>query len=406
MKTIVIQLDNKEGILAKLEPLRRKAEKYGLSFPTITFGEPYLKTVIVQPVSDMDGVTQVGSPVQRVYCVVEMHLEGEGIDTPISHGNFKIIGSFNHEYDRAVCNDFTGQVAPRYRERFAGKNQSHCEHCNKSLYRKNTYIVAGPEGEQLAVGSACMKTYVPLGRTVEEIVNFYGTVIEAFGGLEDSFQGGGMQYANTEAFLSAHVAAYLMKIGDPRAEVFQAMVYRIYNEPRKLERSEVEWLKENRQLISETVEAVIAYWKDYSPRNDFEEKLCIMVPSPHLRFRDLNTAKWGVYTYMKAKGIEAVEKAVEGIPDRNEYLVPVGEVLDIQEAVVVANKFLYSGDYSDTYLLMFKTQDGCTITWKTAYREIEVGEKLRVRGRCKAHVEFNGVKQTEITRASLYAIEA
>lgn len=406
MKTIVIQLDNKEGILAKLEPLRRKAEKYGLSFPTITFGEPYLKTVIVQPVSDMDGVTQVGSPVQRVYCVVEMHLEGEGIDSPISHGNFKIIGSFNHEYDRAVCNDFTGEIDPRYRERFAGKNQSHCEHCNKSLYRKNTYIVAGPEGEQLAVGSACMKTYVPLGRTVEEIVNFYGSVIESFGDLEDNFQGGGMQYANTETFLGAHVAAYLMKIGDPRAEVFQAMVYRIYHEPSKLSVSEKQWLRENRSLISETVQAVIAYWKGYSPRNDFEEKLCIMVPSPHLRFRDLNTAKWGVYTYMKAKGIEAVEKAVEGIPDRNEYLVPVGEVLDIQEAVVVANKFLYSGDYSDTYLLMFKTQDGCTITWKTTYRDIEVGEKLRVRGRCKAHVEFNGVKQTEITRASLYAIEA
>uniref|UniRef100_A0AAU8KWW6 Uncharacterized protein n=1 Tax=Serratia phage Kevin TaxID=3161161 RepID=A0AAU8KWW6_9CAUD len=404
MKTISIQLDNKEGILAKLEPLRRRAEKYGLAFPVITFGEPYLKKVKVQRHSEYDNATPVGEPETVTYCMVDMNLEGEGIDKPISHGDYQIIGSFNHEYDRAVCNDFTGEIAPRYRQKFEHTNRSHCEHCNKSIHRNNTYIVAGPDGKQLSVGSACMKTYVPLGRTVEEIVSFYGTLMSTFGSLEDDFQGGGQHYACTTAFLKAHTAAFLMKIGDPRSEDFQTMAWRIYSEPGKLERAELAWLQDNRQLISETVDAIVAYWKDYSPRNDFEQKLNIMVPSPHLRFRDLNTAKWGVYSYMKAKGIEAVEKAVDGIQDRNEYVVAVGEVLDVAEVVVIANKFLYSGDYNDTYLLMFKTMDGCTITWKTGCRDIEVGEKVRVRGRCKAHVEYNGVKQTEITRATIYDI--
>lgn len=405
MKTIVIQNDHKEGILAKLEPLRRKAEKYGLAFPTITFGEPYLKEVMVQRYSEFDNVTPVGQPVKEVYCMVEMTLEGEGIDKPISHGDYQIIGSFNHEYDRAVCNDFTGQVSPRYRQKFDTVNQSHCEHCNKSIRRNNTYIVAGPDGKQLAVGSACMKTYVPLGRTVEDIVNFYGSLVDTFTDLEDNFRGGGQNYADTRAFLSAHVAAYLMKVGDPKSDEFQGLASMIYSSARELPQGDIAWLKENVGRVAEVASAVIEYWKAFEPRNDFEAKLNIMVPSAHIRVRDMNTVKWGVYTYMKAKGIEAVEKATGDIPDRNEYLVAVGEVLDISGVVVLANKFLYSGDYSDTYLLMFKTPDGCTITWKTGYRDVEPGEKLRVRGRCKAHVEYNGVNQTEITRATLYNME-
>lgn len=405
MKTIVIQNDHREGILTKLEPLRRKAEKYGLAFPTITFGEPYLKEVMVQEYSEFDLVTPVGTPVKKFYCMVEMTLQGEGIDKPISHGDYHIIGSFNHEYDRVVCNDFTGEIEPRYRQRFEETNRSHCEHCNKSIRRLNTYIVSGPDGKQLSVGSACMKTYVPLGRTVEDIVSFYGSLVDTFGDLEEDFRGNGQSYADTRSFLSAHVAAYLMKVGDPKSEEFQVMASKIYNGARELSRGDIAWLREHVGEVAEATSAVIEYWRASEPSNDFETKLSIMVPSPHLRMRDMNTAKWGVYTYMKAKGIEAVEKAVDGILDRNEYLVEVGEVLDITGAVVLANKFLYSGSYDDTYLLMFKTPDGCTITWKTGYRDIEPGEKLRVRGRCKAHVEYNGVKQTEITRATLYTIE-
>lgn len=405
MKTITIKEDDRQGIMDKLEPLRKRAEKYGLAFPTITFGEPFLKKVMVQDISSLDNVTPIGKPYPVFYLMVEMHLEGEGIDKPISHGDYQVIGSFNHEYSKAVCNDFTGLVDVAYRERFKEKNRSHCEHCGKSIYRHNTYIVQNPEGKQIAVGSSCMKTYVPLGRTVEEIVQFYGMLCSTFSGMDDENPRSGPHYEHTETVLFAHTAVYMMKIGDVKSEIFEQTVFAMLNNYRELSSNTRQWLKENQLEIQSNVNTIVEYWKTFSPRNDFEEKLCIIVPSPYLRQKDSNVVKWGVYNYFRAQGIKSVEEQMSGVPDRNEYVVPVGEVLEIEEVVVVANRLLYSGVYGDTYLLVFKTKDGCTITWKTSYREVEIGEKLGVKGRCKDHVEYNGVHQTEITRAKIWVCE-
>lgn len=59
-------------------------------------------------------------------------------------------------------------------------------------------------------------------------------------------------------------------------------------------------------------------------------------------------------------------------------------------------------EYGDSYLFTFKTAEGNTITWKTSYMDTEFLQgDMNIRGRVKELTEYNGVKQTQVTRAKL-----
>lgn len=178
VKTFNIPIDNEGLVVERLKKLERTAERLGVPFPTVTYGEPF-KT----HTRDFTGeiLTHWWKPVT---------LEGEGIDRPVSYGGWKIIGQFNHEYPKVILNRLSDNINPDFIRRFETENVSWCQHCNLAIRRKNTYVIENEETHtQMLIGSTCMHHYVPHQKSLDAIMSYYLEIQEFFMPDEDDPEG-------------------------------------------------------------------------------------------------------------------------------------------------------------------------------------------------------------------------
>lgn len=392
-----IPLENIEALAERFEQLTNKADKLGIPAPQLIMGEVYS---VERKFSRQDGFI-LPFPVLDYYQRIEV--VGEGIDQPISYGTHKIVGVYNHEYERAMYSSFSPDIRPNpdYTLRFRQKNVSHCEHCNKTIRRNNTYLIASEDGKQMLVGSSCMKAFVPLGKSVESIVAYYKSIWDSY--LDDElFE---RDFSGSSRFES--VRSHLMRVlilrkftivSHTDKEGFNSLLmsmhgpdfYREYNITN-------DNITECRALAQE----VIDWWKQRNvpEHHEFDYKIQTIVMSETMRSRDANVASWAVHKWYDA----VVPKVITGA---NEFLGEVGGRLNNIEVVLEREQYLYANEYGVTYLYVFKTAEGNTITWKTSPRPLEQGQRLLLSGRVKEHEEFRGVNQTVVTRPTLRDIES
>lgn len=392
-----IPLNNVEALQTRFAELVKKAEKLKLPAPALIMGEVYS---VERKHSTKDGFL-LPHPVLEFYQRIEV--VGEGIDKPISYGNYKIVGAFNHEYERVLYSSFAPSItpAPEHIERFKANNVSHCEHCNKTIRRNNTYLIASEDGKQLLVGSSCMKAFVPLGKSVESIVAYYQSVFEQY--LDDELFDEGYSCDSWNRFES--VVGHLVRVMIIRKhttvspsdkEGMTAMMMAV-NEPGFYQEFGV--TREDITRCREMVGEVIAWWseRDITDPLQFDYKIQTIVASDRMRARDAAVASWAVHKWIDATAVNVVE-------GENKFLGEVGERLNNIEVVLERDQYLYANEYGVTYLYIFKTPEGNTITWKTTPRDINQGDRLLISGRVKEHSEFKGINQTVITRPTLREI--
>jgi hypothetical protein len=91
----------------------------------------------------------------------------------------------------------------------------------------------------------------------------------------------------------------------------------------------------------------------------------------------------------------------------SEYVGAVGERKSFEGAL----EFVTGWDtaYGYTTLLKFVTDDGAVLVWKaskTSISRFDIGKRYTVLGTVKAHTEYRGNKQTQITRCKLNEVRA
>lgn len=400
-KSYSIRLENLAKAQERAAAMQRKAEKMGIPFPTITFGEPYehnYRNIDNQEVS---------------VWLVDVALEGEGIDKPVSFGGWKIIGRFNHEYPTGVIfNRLSDDVNPKFIERFEKENISYCEECGKKLHRLNTYAIQNEEsGDQMLVGSSCMHKFVPIQKSVDEIINFYCHLPEDMGlGEGDDWyarDAAPSKYDSTYSYLRG---AFMVLLAGKshRDPLFPFYV----TESRKYARG-VPAMARGGHL--DEVKKIIKHFDDAEsemhhlqlfiqalPDNEFNTKLKRIAGCEYHLITDQNVLAWGAIKYYDYLHTRKPKKV--GHENNNLWIGQPGEVLE-QNVHYEGGKYLYSGTYDEIWLYTFKTKEGNTITWKTGYRDMsEVESNFIMRGRIKEHTEFHGVRQTQVTRPSFRAI--
>lgn len=391
-KTIRIAAQNEYVLDQRLAVLQKKATKLGVVFPDIIKSPMYV-------IHHRDSIT--GNAWDTFH--VDYTLTGEGIDQPVSYGNWEILGAFNHEYETGVIpNLLVDDVNPEFRARFEASNVSYCEHCRRKQRRLNTYAIRSLEtGHQMLVGSSCMADFVPMKKPLDSVIAFYQTIADVdFSDLDDEgYHGGQPHYADTKTTLVATIATYISNICHHRDDYFMCVVMEVVNRQGKLS-SAAQAVLANMDAAKVYYDQMMGeYYDNLDETNDFTLKLKRIAGCAGYRERDLRTLVWIVFNFFKELGIESTRK-VDGTPDANEFMGEVGGVVQSRVTLLSA-KFLYSSEWGDQYLYVFKTPEGNTITWKTNPRDIVEGTTWDIKGRVKEHSEFSGINQTQLTRPTL-----
>lgn len=97
---------------------------------------------------------------------------------------------------------------------------------------------------------------------------------------------------------------------------------------------------------------------------------------------------------------EDLEKAERELLANIDWHYEVDERIDNAYVKLVYMKFVGYGEYGERWLYKF-TDDNSMFVWFAAYKDIEAGMHFKLSGTVKALDEFNGVKQTVITRGRL-----
>ena len=84
----------------------------------------------------------------------------------------------------------------------------------------------------------------------------------------------------------------------------------------------------------------------------------------------------------------------------SEHIGTVGDKVNME--LTLTRTRYFDTQFGTTWVYTFEDEAGNVLVWKTAnYLEQEDGSKLRVKGTIKAHDEYNGVKQTVLTRCKI-----
>lgn len=90
----------------------------------------------------------------------------------------------------------------------------------------------------------------------------------------------------------------------------------------------------------------------------------------------------------------------------SEYIGEIGEKFDgdvvLSKIHTYTTHFTYYGETH--YIYKFTDADGNTIVWKTSWHDVEEDKKYHLSGKIKEHEEYNGDKQTVLTRCKITEI--
>jgi hypothetical protein len=105
-----------------------------------------------------------------------------------------------------------------------------------------------------------------------------------------------------------------------------------------------------------------------------------------------------IAAFIEAKQAEHAPKTV------SEYVGNIGDTITATVTLAAIHKykthFTYYGETN--YIYKFTDESGNTLVWKTAtWQEIREGETYTLKGKIKEHSEYNGDKQTVLTRCKI-----
>ena len=137
---------------------------------------------------------------------------------------------------------------------------------------------------------------------------------------------------------------------------------------------------------------------DYRDLTDFQCNIKNLLQSGYTRISNLGYIAYAPVDYLRMKEKQEQEQLRNEAKGNSEYIGEIGEkiTVDLKEAKIITS---WETVYGITFLWKFITTDGNTLVWKASrYQECE---PKRITGTVKDHKEYDGEKQTVLTRCKL-----
>ena len=385
---------NMERLEAKLTRIANKCKKYGCEFTYKKTGEVYRELIDEN---------------KQKYTARFIQVEAEG--TAIIN-DWQFIASVEHTEKGNIINRVCDiEVPERY---YMGSPV--CEHCNSSRYRKYTYIVRNVNnGEFKQVGKSCLNdfTHGLSAEAAARYISLYDCLI-AGETPEPGFRF--EHYIELKEALQ-YIAETINKFGYVktqdcgRSTASRAHDYYLTNngmipsyirEDCKREMEEVNF-DHTAPKVLDTVSKALDWVLSQDETNNYMHNLKTICSLPYVRQKNfgilasLFPSHNRELAYQAKKEAEAKANAAEVT---SEYVGTIKDRITV-EVKSVTCVTSWGTDFGITRIYKIIGTDGNVYMWKTG-NLIEDTIKT-ITGTVKAHNEFRGIKQTELTRCRVAA---
>lgn len=141
--------------------------------------------------------------------------------------------------------------------------------------------------------------------------------------------------------------------------------------------------------------AVLAWARALPGATDYEQNVRLIAEQPVIKASHIGTLASAISGYDREHGTAAAR----GVRVGGTASVWVGEIKQrLPWTLVVERIFDLEGQYGILHIHTMRDPAGNAIVWKTTSKRLDVGETVTGNGTVKAHTEYKGEKQTEITR--------
>lgn len=385
---------NMERLESKLTRIANKCKKYGCDFTYKKVGEVY------HEFKDKNN---------QLYTAKFIQIEAEG---KAIINDWQFVASVEHTEKGNIINRVCDiEVPERY---YTGKPV--CEHCNSKRYRKNTYIVRNvTTGEFKQVGKSCLQDFTH-GLSAEAAASYISLYTCLITG-EAPYEGCHIEHYIDINEALQFIAETINKFGYVRTQdhvrstaeraydyylTYNGRAHRYIRESCKQEMQDVNFdhtAPAVLDMVSKALDWVLA--QDES--NNYMHNLKTVCSLPYVRSKNFGilASLFPSYNrelaYQAKKEAEAKERAEE---TTSEYVGAIKDRITVSVSSITCVTS-WATDFGITRIYKILGTDGNVYMWKTG-NMLDDSVKALV-GTVKAHNEFRGVKQTEITRCRVTA---
>lgn len=340
------------------------------------------------------------------YLFIEMNGERPGLN------GWEFVASLEHEEAGNIVRTVPGWEA-NLPEAYRTSGPA-CDHCRTNRHRKDTYIVFNAELEEFKqIGSNCLKDFTghPSPQSVAAALEFWTELDETARNAEDYYEDGGYpksaRYFQLVDFLAASVAivrengwvsrSKAFGLTRPTADIAADVMYDgkqktgIFptQEDEALAAAAIEWA--NNSLAAKV---------DAGTASDFDWNMFMVASKEAITARQFGFAAYIPVMYKKAMEAEIARKAEK---EASNWIGQEGKRTEIGPMTVVKTVSTET-QWGWSYMNKFIDANGNVVIWWTG-TEYELGKVYQGAASIKKHDEYNGIKQTQITRAKLVEVE-
>lgn len=374
-----VYLNRLEELKKVYNRFAKKANAIGLE-TSLTIGEPYIKEIAVYEYDDVQ------------HCQRKIgNMAVDVIDIDITYpdyklGNYSVIAVIDHTFDEnnnAIypCGDFDIPVEYRH-------GQGICEHCHTNHKRNKTILLKDISGKYKQVGTACLKEYT--GISDISLVSAFGVVDSLLNESDihtGCYTGTSREYRKVRDYLACCIHE-IRKNGYDRDIKELA-----YND---------KWYSNSTESDYNMADKVIEYFTSREFSDNF-----LYNTSVHIKKGYCRESGFIAYAYMAyQKELEKAEK--EKAKAVYEYFGNIKDKIEVNVTGKVLTSYTscYGSIYNSvtTFVYQFTDNANHVFIWKTA-NDIPLNDdgifKGTIKGTVKEHSEFNGIKQTVLTRVKV-----
>ena len=394
---------NMEILEKKISKIANKCKKYGCDITFKQTGELFKD---VQVGYD----EQAKKPIYKAFKFIEVEAEGSAVIN-----GWEFVATIDHTANGNIFSKALTdvEIPDRYRH-----CKPFCEHCNSYRMRNNTFIVRDMHtGEFKQVGRNCLCDYTH-GLSVE-LASYLASIRsvldeETSDDYIRSACGSWKHYYNTKFVLQV-ASEWIRNFGyqkttfdngDYNPDSTRNKVSDVIGVIRGTSRDKdmIRTMNsvnfdENSAEAVELMKKAIAWITAQQADTDYMKNLQILVSNEYVLPKHFGYLCSLIQTYIRecekqeAKQREAKENAC------SQYIGEEGKRIDVD---IASGKCVTSWetDYGFTYVYKFTDNLGNVIIWKTS-NWLNEDKITHIRGTVKEHSEYNGVKQTVLTRCKV-----
>lgn len=336
--------------------------------------------------------------------VTEILVETTVTGEPPSYGGWRFLATLDWDAEAGLIVRTAPGVSTVDR---TGLREGWCAHCKQNRHRNKTFLVGSDKGEQVQVGSTCIKDFLgwagnPVFFTTDDITE-----------QVESFLGAGSYVERrwtAETVLAAAWAAIQVDGYVPASayngQPTKGTVLQILDPHTKWDRAKVIAYRPYVAKSQEQAKIILDWLRNvFSGQTEYAINLLAVAKSDTVSARNLGLLVSAPQAWAKAQERDLVRRK-ERAEILNEYSGAVKDRLTLK--VTIQSIRYIDGDWGTSTLYVLLGDDRRVYKWFStngALGETTDGSVYTITGTVKKHEEYNGNKSTVLTRCKVLAVE-